>query len=168
MTDIFARAFAPAPTGFTGAPLDRVDDIRRDPDLLWAARMRPDARWLAFDELKPMLTDAGDAIAWQRRIDLPDDVESVFLGLEDGAPRFAVGALGEDMEGEVTDARAAAMRMPASEAATIAIGRSLVDWHARHGFCAVCGAPTVMRKAGYARSCEGCGAEHFPRTDPVV
>ena len=46
--------------------------------------------------------------------------------------------------------------------------RSLVDWHARHGFCAVCGAPTVPQRAGWGRRCERCEAEHFPRVDPVV
>jgi NAD+ diphosphatase len=32
----------------------------------------------------------------------------------------------------------------------------------------VCGAPTVLAKAGYARQCGACKAEHFPRVDPVV
>src|SRR3546814_5628021 len=41
-------------------------------------------------------------------------------------------------------------------------------WHARHGFCANCGGATTPFKAGWARSCGGCGAEHFPRVDPVV
>lgn len=46
--------------------------------------------------------------------------------------------------------------------------RSLVDWHARHGFCAVCGAATEPRSGGSSRKCAACGADHFPRTDPVA
>jgi NAD+ diphosphatase len=46
----------------------------------------------------------------------------------------------------------------------------MIDWHATHGFCAACGAGTEMREAGYMRRCidDSCGAQHFPRTDPVV
>jgi NAD+ diphosphatase len=46
--------------------------------------------------------------------------------------------------------------------------RSLVDWHQRHGFCARCGATTAPIRAGWARQCASCTAEHYPRTDPVV
>ncbi len=41
-------------------------------------------------------------------------------------------------------------------------------WHDRHGFCANCGQPARMRSGGNRRSCDGCGAEHFPRSDPVA
>src|SRR3546814_4993590 len=58
--------------------------------------------------------------------------------------------------------------MRPGEAATDAAARSLIDWHARHGFCANCGGATTPFKAGWARSCGGCGAEHFPRVAPVV
>jgi NAD+ diphosphatase len=54
------------------------------------------------------------------------------------------------------------------EAALYGGARSLVDWHGRHPFCARCGAPTYPAKAGWARQCGTCQAEHFPRTDPVV
>ena len=45
--------------------------------------------------------------------------------------------------------------------------RSLVDWHARHRFCARCGATTKPVKGGWQRDCPSCQASHFPRTDPV-
>ena len=48
------------------------------------------------------------------------------------------------------------------------IGAGLVDWHARHKFCANCGSPTKLTKGGWQRNCDNCGAEHFPRTDPVT
>ena len=46
--------------------------------------------------------------------------------------------------------------------------RSLVDWHARHRFCARCGGPTKVSKGGWQRNCDSCKAQHFPRTDPVT
>jgi NAD+ diphosphatase len=50
----------------------------------------------------------------------------------------------------------------------LAQGAALLAWHASHRFCGRCGGPTQMRIGGYKRSCENCGADHFPRTDPVA
>ena len=46
--------------------------------------------------------------------------------------------------------------------------RRCSHWHARHRFCANCGAPTHVSQAGWKRECPSCKVEHFPRTDPVV
>ena len=46
--------------------------------------------------------------------------------------------------------------------------RAQVDWHARHRFCGACGSPTEPLRGGQQRTCRKCGANHFPRTDPVV
>jgi NTP pyrophosphohydrolases containing a Zn-finger, probably nucleic-acid-binding len=43
-----------------------------------------------------------------------------------------------------------------------------MDWHRRHGFCANCGVRTASASGGWRRDCTACGAQHFPRTDPVV
>jgi NAD+ diphosphatase len=45
-----------------------------------------------------------------------------------------------------------------------------MHWHSRHGFCGVCGSPTLSASAGHVRKCTnpGCGSSHFPRTDPAV
>jgi NAD+ diphosphatase len=50
----------------------------------------------------------------------------------------------------------------------LAEAKSLLGWHRRHRFCSNCGAPTRLVQAGWRRDCAACGAEHFPRTDPVV
>lgn len=145
--------------------------MRRDAGAMIAARADPRARWLVFDDLKPVLTADG-GLLWAYRSDIPHDAVSVFLGLDGDAPRFAAAASAADLDGEATEARAAGALLAASAdpgaAAIVAQGRSLLDWHARHRFCANCGAPTVFAKAGYARTCPACNAEHFPRTDPVV
>ena len=159
--------------GFTGGTLDRADALRQDPAALAAATGDWRARLLKLDGLTPEITADGK-LGWTSLADAPDDAEFVLLGLDDGRPRFA--ALGGGA------AAGPAMRNPAlmgalaalapGEAATYGAARALIDWHARHRFCANCGRPTVVAKAGWARRCPqpegGCGTEHFPRVDPVV
>ena len=50
----------------------------------------------------------------------------------------------------------------------IAEAKALLNWHARHRFCANCGESTQATQAGWRRNCPKCKAEHFPRTDPVA
>ncbi len=114
----------------------------------------------------------------------PDDVAragapalELFLGRVGGRPAFA-GALpadaaalyGDDPAFRVLDARAVAVEgaVPAPEMGVLATAKSLLGWHARHGFCAQCGTATTLSCGGYRRDCAACGTEHFPRTDPVV
>ena len=118
-------------------------------------------------------------LAWAK----PDDWlgragEPILLGLDGDAPRFAVdvSAFPEpaaDLCGlgtgvEFQGLRTAAPNLPAEDAAIAAQARSLVGWHERHPYCAVCGGATRVRNGGGSRACPDCGAEHFPRTDPVV
>ena len=169
--DPFLAPLPPLTLGFIGNRLDRDDRIRRDPEALWAMAMNPQARWLVLDQLNPVMHGDGESfdIYWARRCEAPRG-EAVFLGIDaDGVPRFAVGGRASELDGgDAVDARAAAMRLGDARAGIVAQARSLVDWHARHGFCAVCGGVTKADKGGYARVCQVCAAEHFPRTDPVV
>ncbi len=152
--------------GFTGAALIRTDSERDDPAAFARALADPAARLLVLAGLEPPIAPDG-ALAFVPMD--PARSDAVLLGLLDGAPLFAIG------DG---DATAPAMRspglmtalaaMPAADAALYGIARSLIDWHSRHGFCARCGEATAIARAGWARSCGGCGAMHFPRTDPVV
>jgi NAD+ diphosphatase len=155
--------------GFTGAPLDRADNLRRDEAAIQALRMDPTARFLILEELKALMAEGGKDLYWARRSEVPRGT-TIFLGLTpEGDPRFAVdGKADDDIPGAATDARVAGTVLGDARAAIVAQARSMLDWHRRHGFCANCGAPTEIQKAGYSRLCGGCGAEHFPRVDPVV
>src|SRR5213075_2648787 len=42
------------------------------------------------------------------------------------------------------------------------------NWHSRHPHCSVCGTASGIVRGGWSRRCPNCGAEHFPRSDPVV
>ncbi|MFN7598102.1 MAG: NAD(+) diphosphatase, partial [Cereibacter sp.] len=66
------------------------------------------------------------------------------------------------------EVRGARTRLTAREAELLATAKALLHWHASHGFCATCGAPSAVAMAGWQRICPSCGAHHFPRTDPVV
>lgn len=155
-------------TGFTGNPLDRADHFRRDPEAMAMARMHPAARFLVLDDLKPVLTEDGRDLYWARRSEIGDGT-AILLGLDrDGAPRFAVDCPIGDIDGVPTDARACGATLDGGRAGIVAQARSILDWHRRHRFCANCGHPTELVKGGYGRHCDGCGAEHFPRVDPVV
>src|SRR6185437_3004513 len=50
----------------------------------------------------------------------------------------------------------------------LAYATAMVNWHRAHPHCARCGAVTHIEEAGFLRRCPACGAEHHPRTDPVV
>lgn len=154
--------------GFTGSPLDRVDLVRTDPVRLAEMTASLSARLLALDGIDPVLDDMG-RLAWRSLADAHSDSDLIFLGLIDGKPRFA--EIRADMP-EGAARSPAIFRMldilPTEEAATYAAARSLVDWHLRHRFCARCGNTTQIFRGGWGRNCGQCGAEHYPRVDPVV
>jgi NAD+ diphosphatase len=167
------------PHVFAGNPLDRASNERRDAEWLAACLAHPDARYLAFRELE-VLADPGPPpeLAW-RGADQLAAVEApppVLLGLRDDVPHLAVDVSALDgaaLDGlaagtAFVEARGIAPGLSLADAGVLAQARSLVDWHARHRFCARCGGPTKPRSGGGARRCEACAAEHFPRVDPVV
>jgi len=97
--------------------------------------------------------------------------------LRDGAPIFGMGISATAVEKliarddvAVTELRGMAMQgaVPLEQLSAIAMAKSMVTWHQRHGYCANCGTRTAMKDGGWKRECPSCKAEHFPRTDPVV
>lgn len=153
---------------FVAPGLDRADHVRADPARLTEMQVRSDARLLVLDGLAPVLDS--EALVW-RTLSAQDVAgELVFLGLENGAPRFAKPpAQGDNRPAfQQRASREALARLAPQELATYGAARSIVDWHARHRFCANCGAPTQLSKGGWQRNCDACGAQHFPRTDPVA
>lgn len=158
----------PLPLGFTGARLDRADRLRTDPEAFAGAIADPRATCLLLDGIDPV-PGSGGGLMWEA-LDPADERALLLLGIDDsGAPRF----VREAHAGARVDARSrTVMRLlpmlSPEEAALYGGARSLVDWHARHRFCAVCGSPTELFRGGWGRRCASCGAEHFPRVDPVV
>ena len=173
---------ADEPYVFAGNPLDRASNmLRKDADRLAAAQQSETSRVLPIWQLQPLLT-SGDApvLAWLPLRALHEHATEgslVLLGLNNGAAYFTADFSGMVEpetrgvlagRGRFADSRGIAPLLPPGEAGTLAQARSLVDWHLRHGFCAVCGGRTQSAEGGYVRRCGSCEAEHFPRTDPVV
>jgi len=167
--------------GYTESLIERAAELRTDAPAL--AALENDGRARAYvvgGELVVLkrAADIGDplfTLAETRR--LGTAAEIVFLGLIEGAPRFAVAldpATAEALKARdgflVTDLRSIAVRglVAADHLPPLAEGKALLNWHGRHRFCSNCGAATNVVEAGWRRDCPSCHAQHFPRTDPVA
>ena len=186
------------PNAFTDNPLDRAAHLRADKAWLAASLKAPDTRIVPLWQLKPLILPprvdgpAGTPgpsgvpgtmcdIGWYSPHALADvmrdDATLVFLGQDNGRAHFAVD-IGNIQEpdtielfsgiGAFQDLRQTVPQLTGRDASILAQAKSLIDWHARHRFCACCGGATTLVDAGYRRTCQNCDANHFPRTDPVV
>lgn len=171
--DVLSRA---EPVAFTGNPLNRADHLRADAEAL--ARLAsgedcPPPRLLRLSGIDPVLDDAG-ALAWTGLAPSAGaDSELIFLGLDQAGAGCFVPV---PEPGSASTAPAgprlwqAMAGLGAEELALYGTARAQAGWHARHRFCAQCGAPTRLARGGWQRDCTSatCGAQHFPRTDPVA
>ena len=148
------------PEPFFGGPgLDRADALRADDAALHDLTQRHDARELQWQDGLPVLSQDG-RLMWGS----PSSPE-LFLGLDDGSPRYSA------IQPVVPDAPSAFGAMALlhrDDAPLFAAALSLSRWHGRHRFCANCGHLTEPVRGGWSRRCPSCTAEHYPRVDPVV
>jgi NAD+ diphosphatase len=151
--------------GFTGAGLDRADHLRLDAERMAAMMADGDARLLRLAELDPVLDEEG-RLAWAPLEGGGDEL--LFLGLDEGAPLFAPLVRTEAIGRRAWSVFRLLALMSPKDAAIWGAARSLNEWHNRHRFCGLCGSATASYRAGWGRKCPHCGAEHFPRVDPVV
>lgn len=148
---------------FNHNPLDREANRRGDAAWLTEQLASPELRHIKL--IGDKVTMDGAVIDVSRCNITP---ETVFLGRDaSGHPWAANRTIAED---GVRDLRSLALEdvLPTDQLGILAQARSLLHWHERHGFCANCGAKTVMHDAGYRRHCAACKSDHFPRTDPVI
>ncbi len=175
---------------FGGSALDRRAGLRRDEaglgEALKTGGVLPVWRGkLLMRGEHPAWVSAGHPVLAQAG-------PPVFLGIDDGVPRFAAdvsdwapeaGAAAPEAgffdqtvqrhpamsaaEG-FTELRGVMTQLTAREAELVATAKALLQWHRSHGFCAACGAKSDMAQGGWQRTCPACAAQHFPRTDPVV
>lgn len=162
---------------FSHEPLDRASEQRCDPQWLAARLADPATLIVPLWRGDPLVR--GERVAFLSVGALgafPADARKVFLGLSKGAAYFAVDASAAPAPetapfadiGTYTPLREAAGVLAPDELAIVGAARWLIDWHRRHPHCAVCGASTGMADGGAKRLCAACGAEHFPRSDPVA
>jgi len=150
--------------GFTGAGIDRGDHLRLDEARVRDLAASPGARLMRLDGMDPVLGE-DMRLAWER----PGEGGVIFLGLgEGGVPLFAPLPRIDGPSGNPRLLWSLIAALPPEEAALWGAARSLIGWHNRTRFCGTCGSVTEPFRAGWGRRCTGCGADHFPRVDPVV
>jgi NAD+ diphosphatase len=175
---------------FESSGLDRDAALRKDADALAAALKV--GKVLPFWNGKPLITN--DRLGW---LDADHPAlklagSPIYLGRDDNIARFAVD-LSDWTPDQTPEAvqpgffdpsvqrhpdlpadhvfaelRGIMTQLSVREAELAAMAKAVVHWHASHGFCAKCGEPSTPVQGGWQRSCASCGAQHFPRTDPVV
>lgn len=160
---------------FSGNPLDRLANERRDPEWIAGELRSAESRVLALHRLMlPTEEREGELrLAWTPpgELDLEDAPPALLLGRQDGRTLFAADMSHLDAPpeaGEYQDLRAAAPALEHRDASIAAQARAFTDWHARNGHCGQCGGETAVHEGGNMRQCGSCDAQHFPRTDPVV
>lgn len=171
---------------FTGAALDRVGDSRRrDADWLAAQLGNPHARAVVAGDRGFRLADGRLELVPLAELD--GGQAPLLLGLDAAGPVFAFdedeardgrvpmvgsgGVRGEppaNASGDRVPLRQAAARLSLEDGGLAAYTAALLNWHRRHRYCSACGHASVLTEGGLTRVCPNCGAEHHPRTDPVV
>jgi NAD+ diphosphatase len=104
--------------------------------------------------------EAADLSAW-----LPTGGELPGAGFFDGTEQHHP-LLPDDLR--FAELRGVMAGLSPLEAEIAATGKAILGWHASHRFCSACGRESAAILRGWQRKCPGCGALHFPRTDPVV
>ena len=147
---------------FAGDGLDRADPLRADPEAVADLRHHVDALQLVWENGAPAIDQEG-RLRWEP----VEGTQPLFLGLNHGSPRFSCLPDGEASATAYAHFQLLSL-LDAAEAPTFAAALSLANWHRRHRHCSVCGRPTEPNRGGWSRACDSCGAEHYPRVDPVV
>ena len=166
---------------FISHPLDRAAHLRTSDEKLLALEQKNSSR--AYVVYRDSLVMAQEASGPRALLTIDEAIGfganpgTIFLGLRDGAAVFGMGisaAAAEKLmtrsDVAVTDLRGMAQQgaVPPDQLSAVAMAKSMVSWHQRHGFCAYCGTRSAMADGGWKRNCPACKTEHFPRTDPVV
>lgn len=167
--------------GYAVNSLDRLAEHRDDAERMAAFRASPAARTIVIAGEVPVLSRRDNVLD---PLFAFDDVEALgqarecaFLGMDGEMPVFGtvLDASAADSDQGRADIARIDLRTLAVQGllspdtlGRMAQAKSLLFWHQRHRFCSVCGQPSAAAAAGWRRECTACGAQHFPRTDPVA
>jgi NAD+ diphosphatase len=163
--------------------LDRHAERRAEPDLIATLLADPTTRVLEVhgDRAPVVLVprDGADLSGAEPALDLrpplPADVDALglFLGQDGDGTAYLAVARPAPAEEATPDERWRGLRQVGADltdrdATIFATALALANWHATHGHCPRCGAPTEPVQAGWLRRCGRDGSEHYPRTDVAV
>lgn len=170
------RALA-VPHVFASNPLDRAPGQRNDEAWLRTQHQDPRGRYLPFRALHVAVSSGEpQRLGWLGREAVglwSERGDTVLLGLLDGVPHFALPVDGVETDVafdglEFREPRGVATELVSSEAGMLAQGRSMLEWHTTHRFCAQCGSETIAIEGGARRRCSGCAARSYPQVSPSM
>lgn len=162
---------------FAEFPLDPCDSLRGNERILAELKHEPSTRFILIKDGEALMNADNESLPVYLNFENAEPFlngEEIFLGRDNASAYFAVsGDVTHGVNGVFIDLRSIARNATkdggfSSSPSLVARGKMLLDWHARHRFCANCGAESLSKKGGYVRYCESCDTEHFPRVDPVV
>ncbi len=171
------------PNAYSASPLDRAGHRREDAAWIAARLADPESLfvpvWRSRSLLRGLAEERPEAVFLTGEAAEACRMAGgpwALLGEWRGAAIFAVDVSAADDPipllpegiGAFEDLRAIAGLLPPDDGAILAHARGLMHWRTRTRFCGVCGAACVPESAGHVMHCTGCGASHFPRTDPAV
>lgn len=167
------------PNWFANSPLARLNNEKALDDYVAAKLDDPASLLLPLWRGDPLIAKSGAAgfLSAAARGEFPPSAPLALLGEANGTAYFAIdiSAAAESAErapfaeiGQYMPARAAAAALGRGDVAIFGQARWLFEWRRRHRFCANCGARNEFSASGAKARCPACGAEHFPRTDPVA
>jgi NAD+ diphosphatase len=146
---------------------DRVGVRRTDEAWLGEAWADPATRVLPLGGTRFPVTDAASRLAWRPSTDAPDGTR-LFLGVQHDVAHFAV-QLEDDAAGEGWLPLRGALQTLSTDDAGLAVHAvALAEWLRTHRFCPRCGGRLEVGHAGHVQTCDSCGRQQFPRTDPAV
>ncbi|SBS70317.1 NAD(+) diphosphatase [uncultured Microbacterium sp.] len=159
------------PPALARASLDRAADERLEDGLVARLRAAADTRVLVVHGDRAPVR--GAALHYVGPAEVRGGAEWAFLGRDDAGAPVLVAATAAGDPAPVDDEAWESLRviggeLPAADAGAFVEALSLGRWLLDAPFCPACGTRTVIRSAGWARTCPACGREHFPRTDPAV
>ncbi|HWE88609.1 MAG TPA: NADH pyrophosphatase zinc ribbon domain-containing protein, partial [Pseudonocardiaceae bacterium] len=182
------------PFQLTGRPVLSRATVRRDEDAALDDPDRRSALWSAGRVL-PVDQFGCAPVLGQRTLGLPVALayrptegelpeSAVLLGERDGVGYWATPITREDAappdwrrvwsgvrasaDEQWVDLRSVGALLDATDAGVFTTASALFNWHRVARFCARCGAPTRLERAGWTSRCTDCGREEYPRTDPAV
>lgn len=181
------------PLMFGESPLDRMDEKRKDYQWLMSEIAHPISRFVVISNEQALMTVKPNFAVCYLTFGavhqlMNEGAPWVFLGHDGERSYFAIGLIESQSEDVMAtefekfiDLRSIAHSasfnekgkvsdIKTGETAILAGAKSILKWHLSHRYCAKCGTETAMQNGGFMRQCpsDACGAQHFPRTDPVV
>ena len=146
---------------------ERIGGRRTDDEWLAARWADPGTRVLVLAGGRFPLTDDGTAVRWVSPEESPEG-ERLLLGERDGVVHFVVLTRRFRAPDDWGMLRSVGPSLSAADAGFLVQAQALSEWHRAHRFCPRCGGGLVVSGGGYVLTCESCGRQQFPRTDPAV